>query len=86
MSDREIMNAKKELSPDTKSHIDRWQFAIHDLADQIAPVISEQLQETIAWQTDGYDFTDELDGFSYTRFANELRTEIIKQLYDNKRN
>jgi len=73
MSDREIMNAKK-------GYIGRWQFAIHDLAEQIAPVISEQIQDTIAWQTDGYEFADHLDGDEYLQFANELRTEILKQL------
>lgn len=80
MSDREIMNAKKGLNPNMKSYIGRWRFAIHDLAEQIAPVISEQLQETIAWQTDGYDFADHLEGDDYLQFANELRTEILKQL------
>ena len=73
MSDREIMNAKQGR-----------QFAIHDLAEQIAPVIAEQIQETIAWQSDGYEFADRLDGDDYIKFANEVRNEILKQLqYDN---
>ena len=32
------------------------QETIQNLADEIAPVISEYLQETIAWQTDGNKF------------------------------
>ena len=79
MSDREIMNAKQTII--TKFKRD-WQFAIHDLAEQIAPVINEQIQETIAWQTDGYEFAEHLDGDDYIQFANEVRTEILKQLQD----
>ena len=59
-----------------------WQFAIHDLAEQIVPVINEQLQETIAWQSDGYEFAERLDGDDYIKFANEVRIEILKQLQD----
>jgi hypothetical protein len=81
MSDREIMNAKN-YGPDVHSYIGRWKFAVHDLAEQIAPVISEQIQETIAWQTDGYKFVEHLDGDDYIQFANEVRDEIIKQLKD----
>ena len=56
------------------------QEAIQDLAEQIAPVISEQLQETIAWQTDGNEYTENLSGDKYLEFANELREKIIKSL------
>ena len=81
MSDREIMNAKN-YGPDVHRYIGRWQFAVHDLAEQIAPVISEQIQETIAWQSDGYEFAEHLEGDDYIQFANEVRNEIIKQLQD----
>ena len=56
------------------------QEAIQNLADEIAPVISEQIQETIAWQTDGNEFTKNLSGDKYLEFANELREKIIKSL------
>jgi len=79
MSDREIMNAKN-YGPNVHSYIGRWKFAIHDLATQIAPVVSEQIQETIAWQTEGYEFCEHLDGDDYMQFANELRNEIVKKL------
>ena len=64
------------------SYIKKWNHAIHELAEQIAPVISEQIQETIAWQSDGYEFAEHLDGDDYIKFANEVRTEILKQLQD----
>ena len=57
-----------------------WPYAVHDLAEQIVPVINEQIQETIAWQSDGYKFAEHLEGDDYIQFANEVRTEIIKQL------
>lgn len=79
MSDREIMNAKN-YGPTAHSYIGRWKFAVNDLAEQIAPVISEQIQETIAWQTDEYEFTEHLEGDDYIQFADECREEIIKQL------
>ena len=93
MSDREIMNAKQGITnklfaddtpvgPDVHSYIGRWKFAIRDLAEQIAPVIDEQIQETIAWQSDGYNFAEHLEGDDYIQFANEVRTEILKQLQD----
>ena len=87
MSDREIINAKQgttktPVGPDVHSYIGRWKFAVHDLAEQIVPVISEQIQETIAWQSDGYEFCEHLEGDDYLQFANECRTEIIKQLQD----
>lgn len=56
------------------------QIAIQDLADQIAPVISEQIQETIAWQTDGHEYAETLKGDDYINFAYEIRNEIIKNL------
>lgn len=65
------------------SYIKKWNDAVHDLAEEIAPVISEQIQETIAWQSDGYKFAEHLDGDDYIQFANEVRTQILKQLYDN---
>lgn len=79
MSDREIMNAKN-YGPSVHSYIGRWKYAVHDLAGEIAPVISEQIQETIAWQSDGYKFAEHLEGDDYIQFANEVRTEILKQL------
>ncbi len=86
MSDREIMNAKQGITnstpvgPNVHSYIGRWKFAVHDLAEQIVPVISEQIQETIAWQSDGYEFAEHLEGDDYIQFANEVREELIKQL------
>ena len=56
------------------------QIAIQDLAEQIAPVISEQIQETIAWQTDGHEYSESLTGDDYVNFAYEIRNEIIKNL------
>lgn len=56
------------------------QKAIQNLADEIAPVISEQIQETIAWQTDGYEYTEHLSGDRYIEFVNELRKKIIQNL------
>lgn len=87
MSDREIMNAKQGITktpvgPNVHSYIGRWKFAVHDLAEQIVPVINEQIQETIAWQSDGYKFAEHLEGDDYIQFANEVRTEILKQLQD----
>jgi len=58
----------------------RRQIAIQDLAEQIAPVISEQMQETIAWQTDGHEYAETLKGDDYINFAYEVRREIIKNL------
>tara|TARA_B100001057_G_scaffold475298_1_gene541932 strand:- start:102 stop:284 length:183 start_codon:yes stop_codon:yes gene_type:complete len=56
------------------------QEAIQNLADEIAPVISEQIQETIAWQTDGHEYTEHLSGDRYIEFVNELRNKIIQDL------
>ena len=56
------------------------QLAIQDLAERIAPVISEQIQETIAWQTDGDEYAETLKGDDYINFAYEVRHEIIKNL------
>jgi hypothetical protein len=56
------------------------QIAIQDLAEQIAPVISEQIQETIAWQTDGNKLAESLSGDKYLEFVNELRKKIIQDL------
>ena len=87
MSDREIMNAKQGITetpvgPDVHSYIGRWKFAVHDLAEKIVPVIGEQIQETIAWQSDDYKFAEHLEGDDYIQFANEVRAEILKQLQD----
>ena len=54
------------------------QKEIQNLADEIAPVISEYLQETIAWQTDGNKLAESLSGDKYLEFVNELRKKIIK--------
>jgi len=56
------------------------QKALQNLADEIAPVISEYLQETIAWQTDGNKLAESLSGDKYLEFVNELRKKIIKNL------
>lgn len=56
------------------------QKEIQNLADEIAPVISEYLQETIAWQTDGNKLAESLSGDKYLEFVNELRKKIIKNL------
>ena len=60
----------------------RKKAMIKEIAEEIAPVIGEQIQETIAWQTDGLDYADDLDGDDYLEFANEIREEILKQLLD----
>ena len=56
------------------------QKALEHLADEIAPVVIEYIQETIAWQTDGNEYTENLSGDEYLEFVNELRTKIINQL------
>jgi len=56
------------------------QKAIQDLADEIAPVVTEYIQETIAWQTDGDEYAESLTGDEYIEFVNELKTKIINQL------
>ena len=53
---------------------------IQNLADEITPVISEYLQETIAWQTDGNKLAESLSGDKYLEFINELRKKIIQDL------
>ena len=55
-------------------------LAIQNLAEQITSVISEQIQETIAWQTDGHEYAESLTGDEYLEFVNELRNKIIKNL------
>ena len=79
MSDREIMNAKN-YGKDVHSYIGRWNFAVHDFAKKIKPEINEYIQEVIAWQTDGYEFADHLEGDDYMQFCIEAREELIKQL------
>jgi len=56
------------------------QKAIQDLADEIAPVVTEYIQETIAWQTDGDEYAESLTDDEYIEFVNELKTKIINQL------
>ena len=54
--------------------------ALEHLADEITPVVSEYIQETIAWQTDGNEYTENLSGDRYIEFENELKNKIINQL------
>jgi len=54
--------------------------ALEHLADEITPVVSEYIQETIAWQTDGNEYTENLSGDRYIEFVNELKNKIINQL------
>lgn len=56
------------------------QEALQKLADEIAPVVTEYIQETIAWQTDGNEYTETLTGDRYLEFVSELRNKIIKSL------
>ena len=53
---------------------------LEHLADEIAPVVTEYIQETIAWQTDSNKYTENLSGDKYLEFVNELKTKIINQL------
>tara|TARA_B100001057_G_scaffold462865_1_gene516254 strand:- start:645 stop:830 length:186 start_codon:yes stop_codon:yes gene_type:complete len=57
------------------------QEAIQNLADKISPVISEYIQETIAWQTEGNEFAESLNGDSYIEFVKELQNKITQDLY-----
>ncbi len=56
------------------------QKTLEHLADEIAPVVTEYIQETIAWQTDGNEYAESLTANEYLEFVNELRTKIINQL------
>ncbi len=56
------------------------QKVLKHLADEIAPVVSEYIQETIAWQTDGNEYAEGLTGDEYLEFVNELKNKIINQL------
>tara|TARA_Y100000004_G_C8582995_1_gene273184 strand:- start:15 stop:197 length:183 start_codon:yes stop_codon:yes gene_type:complete len=56
------------------------QEALQNLADEIAPVVTEYIQETIAWQTDGNEYTESLTNDRYLEFVSELRNKIIKSL------
>tara|TARA_R100000329_G_C7518432_1_gene182773 strand:+ start:72 stop:254 length:183 start_codon:yes stop_codon:yes gene_type:complete len=56
------------------------QEALQKLADEIAPVVSEYIQETIAWQTDGNEYAGSLINDQYLEFVNELRNKIVKSL------
>ena len=64
------------------SYIKRWNEAVSDLAGRITTDIQIEIQESIAWQTDGYEFAEHLEGDDYIQFANEVRDEILKQLQD----
>ena len=56
------------------------QKTLEHLADEIAPVVTEYIQETIAWQIEGNEYAENLSGDEYLEIVNELRTKIIKQL------
>ena len=56
------------------------QEALQKLADEIAPVVIEYIQETIAWQTDGDEYVESLTADEYLEFVNELRNKIIENL------
>ena len=56
------------------------QEALQNLADEIAPVVTEYIQETIAWQTDGNEYAESLTNDRYLEFVSELRNKIIKSL------
>lgn len=56
------------------------QEALQKLADEIAPVVTEYIQETIAWQTDGDEYAESLSNDRYLEFVIELRNKIIKSL------
>jgi len=61
-------------------HKVKYTLSIDDLAEQISEVVSEQIQETIAWQTEDNEFASNLEGDKYLEFAIELRNEIVKKL------
>ena len=56
------------------------QEALQKLANEIAPVVIEYIQETIAWQTDGDEYVESLTADEYLEFVNELRNKIIEDL------
>jgi len=56
------------------------QETLQKLADEIAPVVIEYIQETIAWQTDGDEYVESLTADEYLEFVNELRNKIIENL------
>ena len=53
---------------------------LEHLADMITPVVTEYIQETIAWQTEDNEYTENLSGDRYLEFVNELINKIINQL------
>jgi len=61
-------------------HKVKYTLSIDDLAEQISEVVSEQIQETIAWQTEDNEFASNLEGDEYLEFAIELRNKIVKKL------
>jgi hypothetical protein len=58
------------------------EIALQNLTDEISPVISEYIQETIAWQTEGNEFIESLDGDNYIEFVKELQNKIVQNLYE----
>ena len=56
------------------------QEALQKLADEIAPVVTEYIQETIAWQTDGDEYAESLSNDRYLEFVIELKNKIVKSL------
>ena len=56
------------------------QETLQKLVDEIAPVVIEYIQETIAWQTDGDEYVESLTADEYLEFVNELRNKIIENL------
>ena len=56
------------------------QESLQKLADEIAPVVTEYIQETIAWQTDGDEYAESLSNDRYLEFVIELRNKIVKSL------
>ena len=56
------------------------QETLEHLADMITPVVTEYIQETIAWQTEDNEYTENLSGDRYLEFVNELINKIINQL------
>jgi len=57
------------------------EIALQNLTDEISPVICEYIQETIAWQTEGNEFAESLNGDNYIEFVKELQNRIIVDLY-----
>ena len=76
---KEKINNMNNTRQGAKLYIQKLK-ALEHLADEIAPVVTEYIQETIAWQTDGNEYAESLTANEYLEFVNELRTKIINQL------